>query len=220
MYTHSLIAFPFSPGIVTLRDYAAIKTNNHAHTWRHVMTSAYHQWAPLNYRLLLQKSPIPTYMQLSWYKTWCEYTKNVFVYVNIFIYMSMWIHLFVPWDWDYAAIYTHTHTNTIWHIQNVMSIRWKRHLLRHIEVTLQHTATHGNTLQHTAIHCNTRHFYRHFEVTLQHTTTHCNTLQHPATPCNTLQHPATHVTFIDTLRLHCNTRPKNVYMIVYIRKHM
>ena len=64
--------------------------------------------------------------------------------------------------------------------------------------TLQHTATHCNTLQHTplteetdsATHCNT----------LQHTATHCNTLrsrrrqtvQHTATHRNTLQHTATH----------------------------
>ena len=59
--------------------------------------------------------------------------------------------------------------------------------------TLQHTATHCNTLQpHTytspceryAPHCHT----------LQHTATHCNTLQHTATHCNTLQHTAaTHI---------------------------
>ena len=59
--------------------------------------------------------------------------------------------------------------------------------------TLQHTATHCNTLHalqhsaHTATHCNTVH-------TLQHTathSTHCNTLQHSAhtaTHCNTSQH--------------------------------
>ena len=34
---------------------------------------------------------------------------------------------------------------------------------------------------------------------------HCNTRQHTATHCNILQYTATHVTFIDTLRLHCNT---------------
>jgi len=43
--------------------------------------------------------------------------------------------------------------------------------------TLQHAATHCNTLQHT--HSNT----------LQHAATHCNTLQH--THSNTLQHTAT-----------------------------
>ena len=37
--------------------------------------------------------------------------------------------------------------------------------------SLQHTATHCNTLQHFATHCNT----------LQHTATHCSTLQHTAT---------------------------------------
>jgi len=46
------------------------------------------------------------------------------------------------------------------------------------------TATHCNTLhtlQHTATHCNT----------IQNTTTRCNVLQHTATRCNTLQHAAT-----------------------------
>jgi len=88
------------------------------------------------------------------------------------------------------------------------------------QYTLQHTATHRNTLQHTT-HCNTQLNATH--DTLQHTThcnrqvvdtsvssssyfiivsvnvlhiscvlgtTHCNTLQHIATHCNTLQHTA------------------------------
>jgi len=65
--------------------------------------------------------------------------------------------------------------------------------------TLQHTATHCNTLQHTTrcnthllllllagrasdgeTHCNS----------LQLTTTHCNSLQHSAMHCTTLQHTA------------------------------
>jgi len=48
--------------------------------------------------------------------------------------------------------------------------------------TLKHTATHGNTLQHMATHGNTR----------QHTATHGNTRQHTATHGNTRQHIATH----------------------------
>jgi len=59
--------------------------------------------------------------------------------------------------------------------------------------TLQHTATHYdtlqhicNTLQHTATHCNT---LQHTAAHLQHTTTHCST---SATHCNTLQHTAQH----------------------------
>jgi len=57
---------------------------------------------------------------------------------------------------------------------------------------------HCNTLQHTATHCNTLRSRR--RQTVQHTATHCNTLQHTAThsahggdrQCNTLQHTATH----------------------------
>jgi len=50
--------------------------------------------------------------------------------------------------------------------------------------TLQHTATHCNTLQHTRRpHIARRH--------LRKRSTHCNTLQYTATHCNTLQHTAT-----------------------------
>jgi len=52
----------------------------------------------------------------------------------------------------------------------------KHHVMTHLgesctKDTLQHTATHCNTLQNTA---------------LKHTATHYNTLQHTATHCNTL----------------------------------
>jgi len=72
--------------------------------------------------------------------------------------------------------------------------------------TLQHTATHCNTLQHTVkhttTHCNTlQHavcmkwhdwcIWRVWLNTLQHTATHCNTLQHTVTHYNTLRHTAT-----------------------------
>ena len=49
------------------------------------------------------------------------------------------------------------------------------------EYTLQHTATHCNTLQHRV--------YSVWVCSL--VSTHCNTLQHTATHCNTLQHTAT-----------------------------
>jgi len=61
-------------------------------------------------------------------------------------------------------------------------------------ISLQHTATHCNTLQHTATHCNAQSYH----ISLQHTATHCTALQHTATHslntyhCNTLQHTATH----------------------------
>ena len=64
--------------------------------------------------------------------------------------------------------------------------------------SMQHTATHCNTLQHTATHSKcleTRLWssclwsqYRH----IANIATHCNTLQHTATHCNTPQHTATH----------------------------
>jgi len=56
--------------------------------------------------------------------------------------------------------------------------------------TLQHTATHCDTLQLAATYC----------TTLQQTATHFNTLQHAAAHCNTLQqHMKQH-----TGKTHCN----------------
>jgi hypothetical protein len=63
--------------------------------------------------------------------------------------------------------------------------------------TLQHTATHCNTLQHiinTATHCDTlQHTAARCkclfscETAIPYNILHCNTLQHTATHCNTLQ---------------------------------
>jgi len=63
--------------------------------------------------------------------------------------------------------------------------------------TPQHTATHCNTLQHTATHRNTlQHTATHSRTSIESlvfTCAHCNTLQRTATHCNTLtQHTATH----------------------------
>jgi len=71
--------------------------------------------------------------------------------------------------------------------------------------TLQHTATHCNTLQQN---CHTLQpsatgvlqvvgrvgglFNKELHDTLHHIASYCNTLQHTATHCNTLQHTATH----------------------------
>ena len=48
----------------------------------------------------------------------------------------------------------------------------------HCNNTLQHTATHCNTLQHLT---HTYQVATHYNNTLQHTATHCNTPQHTAT---------------------------------------
>jgi len=62
-----------------------------------------------------------------------------------------------------------------------------------VDVSINDTATHCNTLQHTPTHSNTPHRsggYKHEQHcnTLQHTPTHSNTLQHTPTHSNTLQH--------------------------------
>ena len=69
------------------------------------------------------------------------------------------------------------------------------------EATLQHTATHCNTLQHTATHCSItlQHAATHYHVCasgmrywylFNSTATHCSTTlrQRTATHCNTLQY--------------------------------
>ena len=63
-------------------------------------------------------------------------------------------------------------------------------------VSLQHTATHCNTLQHTATHCNTlqRTARKRTLPNVLHSATHCNTcnaLQRTAMHCSTLQHTHT-----------------------------
>jgi len=52
--------------------------------------------------------------------------------------------------------------------------------------TATHCNTHCNTLY--SIRTMGHESERPFSNTLQHTATHCNTLQHTATHCNTLQH--------------------------------
>ena len=70
-------------------------------------------------------------------------------------------------------------------------------------ITLQHTATHCNTLQRTAT---SPRAYRLCEfVTLFYTALHCNTLQHTATHCSTLQHTAAHCRTLQNTAAHCRT---------------
>jgi len=90
-------------------------------------------------------------------------------------------------------------------------------------VSLQHTATHCNTLQHTATHCNICFIPQHtatycnvLQSSAKHCNTHrrselellqvCNTLQHTATHCNALQrnalqHTATHIINLSERRI-------------------
>jgi len=98
--------------------------------------------------------------------------------------------------------------------------------------TLQHTATHCNTLQHkevsgpalqnTATHCNkmqhtaTQYLTATIHISIQRqehldhvctTATHCNTLQLTATHCNTRKFLSSTAQFCNTLHTatHCNT---------------
>jgi len=63
------------------------------------------------------------------------------------------------------------------------------HTASHCKIQ-QHTATHHTERANEQPHLTVT----WFPCTLQHTATHCNTLQPTATHCNTLQHTATHHT--------------------------
>jgi len=64
-----------------------------------------------------------------------------------------------------------------------------QHTTTHCNKLHQHTTTHCNTRSSKITAEGRSHASL---PTLQHTATHCNTLQHTATHCNTLQHTATH----------------------------
>ena len=66
-------------------------------------------------------------------------------------------------------------------------IRQKTSLLLRNTVSLQHTATHCNTLQHIARHPIVWVLFATID-TATHCNTVCNTLQRTATHCNTLHH--------------------------------
>jgi len=75
-------------------------------------------------------------------------------------------------------------------------------------------APHCNTLQHTATHCNT------LQLEARHTAPHCNTLQHTATHCNALQlearHTAPHRNTLQHTATHCNLRRDTLHHTVWI----
>jgi len=156
----------------------------------------------------------------------------------------------------YIHVYLHTNMYTCWHLYtgnddharrlrdwggaDQKSDDWKIQcfyfwwLSRFANSTLQHTATHyntlrHNTLQHSATYCHTTtHWYFHFQLlsrfansTEQHAETRGNTRKHTVTHCNTLmlslpvaiecreQHPATHGNTQKHAASHCNTLQHN-----------
>ena len=86
--------------------------------------------------------------------------------------------------------------------------------------TLQHNATHCNTLQHmlSATQCYifviSLNLYYHSALlttcsnTLQHNAIRCNTLQHTATHCHTPPHTATQCNSLQHSTSYCNTCPQ------------
>jgi len=86
---------------------------------------------------------------------------------------------------------------------NVIASGSMQHTATHCN-TLQHITTHCNTLQHTATHCNT----------LQHTATHCNTQHRTSTNCKTLRHTATHYNTLH--QTHCCHTRTHTHLITII----
>jgi len=103
-----------------------------------------------------------------------------------------------------------THYNTLQHtathcntLQQQTATRWFHKTPRKRYPSSRHTAAHCNTLQHISAHCSTLQHTAARCSTLQHKATQCNTVQHGATHYNTLQHTATHIA--PHTATHCNT---------------
>jgi len=80
----------------------------------------------------------------------------------------------------------------------------KTALYNPMQRSLQHTATHCNSLR---THCNT----------LQHTATNCNSLQHTATHCNSLQHTAAHCNTLQLTAAHCNNITTHTHAVKHAK---
>jgi len=81
-----------------------------------------------------------------------------------------------------------------------------------VVMSLQHTATHCNTVQHGATRRHTlqhsathNKLFFHASCSCDITATHRNTLQHTAIHCNILQHTAPHCTTLHHTATHCST---------------
>jgi len=140
------------------------------------------------------------------------------LHVHTYSYNCIHAHTRV---YTHTRTYGHTHTHTL-SLSLSLSLSHKaneskRARYRHDQLynTLQHTATHCDTLRHTVTEAarenaqgpgnGSRHVHPGREdhaqrdvahvlaPSLHHTTTHCNTLQHPAPHCTILNHTATEV---------------------------
>jgi len=81
------------------------------------------------------------------------------------------------------------------------------HLHPFISSTLQHTATHCDTLQHTAL----------APILLQHTTTHCNCTHFDQSHCNNCTHSS--ATHCKTLQLHIFTSNQHTLIGKHVYTH-
>ena len=129
---------------------------------------------------------------------WCIFVgMHVFtcvLYIHIYIHSTL-THKYIystPQEKMYICIFACIYVSYM-HMQN--HVNGARKTCCNTLITLQHTATHCNTMQHTATHCNTLH-------TLQLTATHCNTLQHTATQMSYI-HIQHHIHASRTLFIKC-----------------
>ena len=125
-----------------------------------------------------------------------------------------------PWIVQHTATYCNTHSATYCNTHG--NTHCNPHML--LLSTLQHTATHCNTLQHTATHNTLQHTSfatvacgqgLGWRNTLQRTATHNNTLQLTATLCNAVHYTATHGSIL-IFCFFCCRQSLYIYICIYI----
>jgi len=111
----------------------------------------------------------------------------MYIYVYIYIYLCiytylcicMYIHIYICIDmYMYTYVYTCIYVKALYRV-----------FLTHSN-TVQHNTTHCSPKSCTALHHEEQ--SKPTFATLQHTATHCNTLKHSATHCHALQHTTHH----------------------------
>ena len=135
----------------------------------------------------------------------------IFMYIQTNLYTYMYIYMNI-YAYIHISIYIHVYNIHIyihilaWHLNDFMhrsqpisrSFLQKRHTIPKSGRFNRRPQTHSNTLQHTATHCNTLQSslskrLQTLTYTMARFQKNSNSLQHTATHCNTLQHTATYV---------------------------
>ena len=114
------------------------------------------------------------------------YTRAENGHIYICAYIYIYIHIYRLWEARLVQpSNTLQHAATHCNHCNTLGLWEARLLQQHACNTLQHIATHCNSLRHTARHCKILLLTVNHSNTLLHTATHCTQLHHTATDCNT-----------------------------------